>query len=69
MTCLVLHPPPLALPCPAHPVRRPARSGPFRYDHQPGGRWVYHRDGRDLVKQLQQELKGLLGQAPALEHL
>jgi frataxin len=40
-------------------------SGPFRYDwHE--GRWVYRRDGRELLSQLQQELAQLLGRAPDL---
>lgn len=55
------------------------RSGPFRYDYVvpaesgdcsaaegAAGHWVYHRDGRDLVQQLQQELQQLLGTAPSL---
>lgn len=40
-------------------------SGPFRYDYHAGS-WVYHRDGRELVSQLQQELKQLLGTEPDL---
>lgn len=39
-------------------------SGPFRYDYTTGGRWVYHRDGRDMLKQIEAELEGLLGAAP-----
>lgn len=41
-------------------------SGPFRFNYHEG-RWVYHRDGRDLQQQLAQEIGGLLGQAPSLE--
>ncbi len=38
------------------------RSGPFRFDLQPGSRrWVYRRDGRDLLHQLEAELKALTG--------
>ncbi|KAG2485050.1 hypothetical protein HYH03_016148 [Edaphochlamys debaryana] len=35
-------------------------SGPFRFDFA-SGRWVYHRDGRDLVRQLEEEVGGLVG--------
>ncbi|GIL52553.1 hypothetical protein Vafri_8379 [Volvox africanus] len=34
-------------------------SGPFRFDYV-DGRWVYNRDGRDLVQQLEQEIGSLL---------
>lgn len=40
-------------------------TGPFRYDYHEGS-WVYHRDGRELLSQLQQELKQLLGSEPDL---
>jgi frataxin-like iron-binding protein CyaY len=40
-------------------------SGPFRYDHHQGC-WVHHRDGRELLSRLQQELQQLLGTAPDL---
>ncbi|GAX72625.1 hypothetical protein CEUSTIGMA_g81.t1 [Chlamydomonas eustigma] len=35
-------------------------SGPFRYDWN-SGLWVYHRDGRMLLQQLETELEGLTG--------
>lgn len=40
-------------------------SGPFRYDYHEGA-WVYHRDGRELLGQLQAELQQLVGSAPDL---
>lgn len=40
-------------------------SGPFRFDYHEG-KWVYSRDGHELLQQLQQELQGLLGDAPQL---
>jgi frataxin len=40
-------------------------TGPFRYDWHKG-HWVYHRDGRELLSQLQKELQELLGAAPHL---
>jgi frataxin len=40
-------------------------TGPFRYDLHEGS-WVYHRDGRELLSQLQKELQQLLGSAPQL---
>jgi frataxin len=40
-------------------------SGPFRYDYQ-HGQWVYARTGQELLQQVQQELQGLLGNAPQL---
>ena len=52
--------------CPSPPYTH-AHSGPLRYDLAPGGRWVYHRDQRDLVVQLQQELEGLVGAPIQLE--
>lgn len=41
-------------------------SGPFRYDYL-NGRWTYHRDGRDMLRQLRQEVGQLLGSPPDLE--
>ncbi|GFR42929.1 hypothetical protein Agub_g3826 [Astrephomene gubernaculifera] len=35
-------------------------SGPFRFDHIEG-RWLYHRDRRDLLLQLEQEISALVG--------
>lgn len=35
-------------------------SGPARYDWQ-AGRWVYKRDGHELLQQLSQEMTQLLG--------
>ncbi len=40
---------------PTHP-----HSGPLRYDYC-NGRWVYHRDGRDMLGMLQEELTQLCG--------
>ncbi|GIL79730.1 hypothetical protein Vretimale_12373 [Volvox reticuliferus] len=34
-------------------------SGPYRFDYV-DGRWIYNRDGRDLVQQLEQEIGALL---------
>jgi len=42
-------------------------SGPLRFDPAPGGRWVYRRDGRDLVHQLEQEIGGLVGRPLSLD--
>ncbi|MEW5317859.1 MAG: hypothetical protein WDW38_009123 [Sanguina aurantia] len=42
-------------------------SGPFRFDHTPEKRWIYSRDGRDLVKVMQEELCSLLGAPLSLE--
>lgn len=39
-------------------------SGPFRFDYAGGGRWVYSRDGRELHRQIAEELLALLGAAP-----
>jgi frataxin len=41
-------------------------SGPFRYDSS-NGRWVSPRDGRDMVKQLEEEMEQLLGVRPHLD--
>ncbi|EFJ48187.1 mitochondrial matrix protein frataxin [Volvox carteri f. nagariensis] len=41
-------------------------SGPFRFDYV-NGRWNYNRDGRDLVRQLEQEIGALVGTALHLE--
>ncbi|GLC70207.1 hypothetical protein PLESTF_000937900 [Pleodorina starrii] len=35
-------------------------SGPFRFDYV-DGRWIYNRDRRDLVRQLEQEISSLIG--------
>lgn len=43
-------------------------SGPFRYDYHEG-KWVYHRDGRELLTQLEREFNSLLGSAPELAEL
>jgi frataxin-like iron-binding protein CyaY len=63
-------PPALLLSCmPTTALVRPLlprRSGPFRFDLR-GGKWVYARDGRELHKQLQQEIGGLLGAPLQLE--
>jgi hypothetical protein len=48
------------------PAAAAARSGPFRFDLR-GGKWVYARDGRELHKQLQQEIGGLIGAPLQLE--
>lgn len=40
-------------------------SGPFRYDLI-GGRWIYARDGHDMVDKLRSELTELVGTAPPL---
>jgi len=54
---------------PIHPSIHPPHppSGPFRYDYAGDGHWVYCRDGRELHKQLVQELEQLLGAAPKLD--
>jgi frataxin-like iron-binding protein CyaY len=44
----------------------PCRSGPFRFDFK-GGKWVYARDGRELHKQLQEEISELIGAPCVLE--
>ena len=36
-------------------------SGPLRYDYLSSGRWVYHRDGRDMLRMLQDEFRQLTG--------
>ncbi|PNH09606.1 Frataxin, mitochondrial [Tetrabaena socialis] len=41
-------------------------SGPFRFDYS-DGRWLYSRDGRDLVRLLQAEITGLVGAELKLE--
>eukprot|EP00955_Chlamydomonas_euryale_P000194 2077-Chlamydomonas_euryale.AAC.9 len=40
-------------------------SGPLRFDWH-GGKWVYRRDHRELLPQLEAELKGLTGVALSL---
>jgi len=35
-------------------------SGPVRYDLV-GGRWVYHRDGHEMLARLRDEVSGLVG--------
>ncbi|KXZ42691.1 hypothetical protein GPECTOR_124g491 [Gonium pectorale] len=41
-------------------------SGPFRFDYS-DGRWLYHRDRRDLVKLLEAEISQLVGSPLKLE--
>ncbi|GLI68093.1 hypothetical protein VaNZ11_012418 [Volvox africanus] len=41
-------------------------SGPFRFDYL-DGRWMYNRDGRDLVQHLEQEIGSLLRSELQLE--
>ena len=40
-------------------------SGPMRYDLV-GGRWIYARDGHDMVERLRDELSAIVGDAPPL---
>lgn len=42
-------------------------SGPFRFDCAGAGRWVYSRDGHDLVQQLQDEMGVLTGSPLQME--
>ena len=53
-----------SLPPPLH--KRVPASGPFRFDYA-NGRWVYSRDRRDLVRQLEQEIESLVGAKLQLE--
>lgn len=41
-------------------------SGPFRFDYVQG-RWVYHRTGQDLYRQLEKEMEGLTGRQLKLD--
>lgn len=55
---------PASHPATSHHITLP-HSGPMRYDLV-GGRWIYARDGHDMVERLRDELTAMVGDAPPL---